>query len=94
MSKDKIPPMPEWEIKWGEKTIPLNSQMVLQALDKGISSVMKEISFNPVIKSDVRLLADWEQGFETLKVIRAKFQWAEEMEAAKHVRLRVPAKKA
>jgi hypothetical protein len=84
----------KWEIRWGEQTITVTSDMVIRSLDKAVSSILKETSENRVIKSDPRLLADWEQSVEILKVLREKFVFAEREEAAKHVNLKVPRKRA
>lgn len=84
---------PKWVIKWGDNEIVVTSEMVIRSLDKAVSTILKETVDNVVIKSDPRLLADWEQSVEILKVLREKFVFAEKEEAAKHVHLKVPKKK-
>jgi hypothetical protein len=83
----------EWEILWGEHKIPVTSDMVVMAMDKAVSAVTKEYSFNKVIKSDPRLQSDWEQSALILELVRHQFQALFEMEINSQVTMNIPRKR-
>jgi hypothetical protein len=81
---------PEWEVRWGAAKIKVTSDMVISALDKAISTVLKELENNRTIRGSEKLYYDWEISHLILSLLRSKFEFAVEMEAKGRVHLRIP----
>lgn len=80
----------EWKIQYGEKEIPVTSEMITHALDLGISTTHKEIATNRVIRSDARMKMDWDIAVLILELTREQFGIIAEIEVNRQVKRMVP----
>jgi hypothetical protein len=82
--------MDEWKIEWGEIEIPVTAEMVVSAMDKGISTVYKALADNKTIRSDARMKSDWEKGALILELVRKKFEGLAEIAERRTVKMKIP----
>ena len=80
----------KWEIVWGDTTIPVTSDMVVEAMSKAVSTVNKEFSFNPIIKGDARMKMEWELAGLILELVKHQFSALFSMEMNAQVKMMIP----
>ena len=82
----------KWEIVMGKQTIPVTSDMVVDAMSKAESSVSKTYATSDIIRSDPNLLIEWEMAVLIIELVKHQFSVLFSMEMNSQVTMKIPHK--
>jgi hypothetical protein len=75
MTKTEPVPEPAWERQDGLRKVPITLQDVAEAITASRSLIVKEVEFNPVIKGDPRIRAEYDKHLAVLERLLEKLAY-------------------